>query len=137
MSILADKRVAPWLSGELRTADEVRDAVYLFTGDAPAKLSRFWLLLVLSAVIASAGVIGDSTATVIGAMIIAPLATPIQGIAVGLAGGELRELLQSTRILLVAGAGRGADRRGRRVRAPADRRARRPTRRSPGASRPR
>ena len=93
MSTLADKRVAGWLSGELRTADEVRDAVYLFTGDAPAKLSRFWLLLVLSAVIASAGVIGDSTATVIGAMIIAPLATPIQGIAWGLAAGELRELL--------------------------------------------
>ncbi|MDA0171652.1 DUF389 domain-containing protein [Solirubrobacter taibaiensis] len=103
MSILTDKRVAPWLSGELRTADEVRDAVYLFAGDAPAKLSRFWLLLVLSAVIASAGVIGDSTATVIGAMIIAPLATPIQGVAVGLAGGELRALLQSMRILVTAG----------------------------------
>ena len=103
MSTPADKRIASWLSGELRTPDEVRDAVYLFTGDAPAKLSRFWLLLVLSAVIASAGVIGDSTATVIGAMIIAPLATPIQGIAVGLAGGELRELLHSTRILFLAG----------------------------------
>ncbi len=103
MPTTAHRRVAAWLSGELRTADEVRDAAYLFTGDAPAKLSRFWLLLALSAVIASAGVIGDSTATVIGAMIIAPLATPIQGIAVGLAGGELRELLHSTRILVTAG----------------------------------
>jgi uncharacterized hydrophobic protein (TIGR00271 family) len=36
-------------------------------------------------------------------MIIAPLATPIQGIAVGLAAGELRELLHSTRILITAG----------------------------------
>ena len=34
--------------------------------------------------------IGDSTATVIGAMIIAPLAIPIQGIAVAIAYGELR-----------------------------------------------
>jgi hypothetical protein len=40
------------------------------------RLSRFWLLLPLSAVIASAGVVSDSTATVIGAMIVAPLMTP-------------------------------------------------------------
>jgi uncharacterized hydrophobic protein (TIGR00271 family) len=103
VSTLVSKRVASWFGGELRTAEEVRDAVYLFSGDAPAKLSRFWLLLALSAVIASAGVRGNSTATVIGAMIIAPLGTPIQGIGVGLAGGELRALLQSTRILVIAG----------------------------------
>jgi uncharacterized hydrophobic protein (TIGR00271 family) len=91
------------IGGPLRTPDEVRDAVYLDSGDTAAKQSRFWLLLVLSAVIASAGVIADSTATVIGAMIIAPLATPIQGVAVGLAGGELRELLWSARMVVLAG----------------------------------
>jgi uncharacterized membrane protein len=76
------QKLATWLGGQLRSPDELRDAVYLHRGDAAANLSRFWLLLVLAAVIASAGVISDSTATVIGAMIIAPLATPIQGIAV-------------------------------------------------------
>lgn len=91
------------LTGELRTPDEVRDAVYLFGPEADAKRSQFWLLLVLSAVIASAGVLADSTATVIGAMIIAPLATPIQGVGVALAGGELHALLASARTLLVAG----------------------------------
>ncbi len=35
-------------------------------------------------------------------MIIAPLATPIQGVAVGLAGGELRELLWLARTVLLA-----------------------------------
>ena len=45
-------------------------------------------MLVLSAIVASAGVITDSTATVIGAMIIAPLSTPIMGIALGLALGR-------------------------------------------------
>ncbi|MDA0183426.1 DUF389 domain-containing protein [Solirubrobacter phytolaccae] len=99
MSIVTGSRITHWLGGELRTADEVRDAVYL---DAPPKLTRFWLLLVLSAVIASAGVIGNSTATVIGAMIIAPLATPIQGIAVALAGGELAALLKSASTLVTA-----------------------------------
>jgi uncharacterized hydrophobic protein (TIGR00271 family) len=91
------------IAGPLRTADEVREAVYLNRGESVAKQSRFWLLLVLSAVIASAGVIGNSTATVIGAMIIAPLAIPIQGVAVALAGGELRELLWSARTVLLAG----------------------------------
>ena len=44
--------------------------------------SRFWLLFALSAVIAAAGVVSDSTATVIGAMIVAPLMTPILGTVV-------------------------------------------------------
>jgi uncharacterized hydrophobic protein (TIGR00271 family) len=79
----AHHRLAARFGGQLKSAEEVRDAVYLFTGDAAAKQSRFWLLLMLSAVIASAGVIADSTATVIGAMIIAPLSTPIMGIALG------------------------------------------------------
>lgn len=33
---------------------------------------NFWVLLVLSAIIASVGVVAESTATVIGAMIVAP-----------------------------------------------------------------
>ncbi|MEZ5062763.1 MAG: DUF389 domain-containing protein [Solirubrobacterales bacterium] len=90
------------LEGELRTPDEIREAAYLLTGDVTAKLTRFWLLLTLSAVIATAGIISDSTATVIGAMIIAPLATPIQGIAVAIAYGEAKPLLHSLGILLMA-----------------------------------
>ncbi len=39
-------------------------------------LVRFSVLLILSVIIASGGIISDSTATVIGAMIIAPLMTP-------------------------------------------------------------
>jgi uncharacterized hydrophobic protein (TIGR00271 family) len=87
------------LTGESRTPDEIREAVYLFTGDVGAKQTRFWLLLVLSTVIATTGVIGDSTATVIGAMIIAPLAVPIQGAAVAIAYGELRPLLLSAAVV--------------------------------------
>ncbi|MCY4728240.1 DUF389 domain-containing protein [Nocardioides sp. STR2] len=71
-----------------RTADELDDDLNLRSGDARAKQSAFWAMLVLSAIIASAGVITDSTATVIGAMIIAPLSTPIMGIALGLALGR-------------------------------------------------
>ena len=92
-------RITSRLTGETRTADEIREAVYLFIGDVGAKQSRFWLLLALSAGIATAGIVSDSTATVIGAMIIAPLAIPIQGVAVAIAFGELRPLLLSAAIL--------------------------------------
>jgi uncharacterized hydrophobic protein (TIGR00271 family) len=64
-----------------RSREELSDDLELGSGDSVAKKSAFWTMLALSAVIASAGVLGDSTATVIGAMIIAPLSTPIMGIA--------------------------------------------------------
>ena len=76
-----------------------------FEGDERgAKLSRFWLLLLLSAIIASAGVMADSTATVIGAMIVAPLMTPILGTALAAALADRTNLLRSIG-LVVAGAG--------------------------------
>jgi uncharacterized hydrophobic protein (TIGR00271 family) len=65
--------------------------------------TRFWTLLVLASVIATAGVVADSTATVIGAMIVAPLMTPILGVAVGLVLSNHRPLVRSV-LLVVLGA---------------------------------
>ena len=63
----------------------------LFDGEARgAKLTRFWALLVLAAIIATAGIVGDSTATVIGAMIVAPLMTPILGTVLSVICGDGR-----------------------------------------------
>lgn len=90
------------IGGETRTPQEIRDAVYLFTGDVGAKQSRFWLLLAISTVIATAGIMSDSTATVIGAMIVAPLAIPIQGVGVAISGGEPRPLALSTAMVIGA-----------------------------------
>jgi uncharacterized hydrophobic protein (TIGR00271 family) len=81
----------------------MRDQLFFEGPERNRRLSRYWLLLPLSAVIASAGVVSDSTATVIGAMIVAPLMTPILGIvlAVVLADGvNLRRCV----LLVVAGA---------------------------------
>ena len=64
-------------------------------------LERFAVLLFLSTVIATYGVLGDSTATVIGAMIIAPLMTPIMATAAGLVMGDMKRAGQS--ILVVIG----------------------------------
>ncbi|HEY6634791.1 MAG TPA: DUF389 domain-containing protein, partial [Acidimicrobiia bacterium] len=72
-----------------------------FDGDLRReKLSRFWLLLTLSAVIAAAGVIADSTATVIGAMIVAPLMTPIMGVALAATLADRKNLFRSIGLVL-------------------------------------
>ncbi len=60
-----------------------------------AASTRFWILLTLSAVIATAGLVADSVATVIGAMIVAPLMTPILGVALGLVLSSRRHMLAS------------------------------------------
>ena len=57
-------------------------------------------MLTLSSIIASAGVLSDSTATVIGAMIIAPLSTPIMGMALGIAKREPGAMGRSGRYVL-------------------------------------
>jgi uncharacterized hydrophobic protein (TIGR00271 family) len=75
-----------------------------FDGEGRGRqLSRFWLLLSLAAVIASAGVVGDSTATVIGAMIVAPLMTPILGVALAIVLGDRRHVLRCV-LLVLTGA---------------------------------
>ncbi|GAA4472354.1 DUF389 domain-containing protein [Rhodococcus olei] len=71
-----------------RTLAELDDRLDLAAGDRAAKRSAFWIMLTLAAVIAVAGICGNSTATVIGAMIVAPLATPILGIGLGIATGR-------------------------------------------------
>ncbi|MFF0814132.1 TIGR00341 family protein [Rhodococcus sp. NPDC003318] len=85
-----------------RTLDELDDRLDLETGDRGAKRSAFWVMLTLSAVIAVAGVAGDSTATVIGAMIVAPLSTPILGIGLGITTARGR-LVRSSLLYVAAG----------------------------------
>nr|BEK69094.1 DUF389 domain-containing protein [Kitasatospora purpeofusca] len=70
-------------ANQRRSLEDLEADLDLSHGDTRAKQSAFWAMLVLSAVIAAGGVLTDSTATVIGAMIIAPLSTPIMGIALG------------------------------------------------------
>ncbi len=76
----------------------------LFFEGAKRRLAfeRFVILLLLATIIATYGVLGDSTATVIGAMIIAPLMTPIMATAAGVAMGRLDRAIRS---LFTVGAG--------------------------------
>ena len=73
--------------------------------DKRAKLERFVVLLFLSAVIATLGVIGDSVAIVIGAMIIAPLMRPIMATAAGLVMGDMKRTGATFAIVVLSVAG--------------------------------
>lgn len=81
----------------------MREAVLFEGRSRQQKLNRFWILLVLSSVIAAAGVVADSTATVIGAMIVAPMMLPIQGTMLSTVLADRRNLIRSI-VLVIAGA---------------------------------
>jgi len=88
------------LAGTRRTLPELQDELFLDIGDVSRKLSKFWILLMLAATIATSGILTDSTATVIGAMIVAPLGTPIMGMALAVVIGEAPRLIRSAALVL-------------------------------------
>jgi uncharacterized hydrophobic protein (TIGR00271 family) len=91
------------MDDRFNTTQAMREAVFFDGPEANRRYSRFWLLLILAAVIASAGVVADSTATVIGAMIVAPLMTPILGTMLATVLGDHANLVRSL-LLVLAGA---------------------------------
>ncbi len=73
----------------LRQSDSRRQQVYSEI-EALARAHRPYLVMVvLSALIAAFGLLANSTAVVIGAMLLAPLMGPILGMALGLASGDM------------------------------------------------
>ena len=97
--------VGSWLADRPKSVDD-RRALYdkiLYEGPATSRrVIRFLTLMTFAAVIASMGVITDSTAVVIGAMLIAPLMTPLMGMAISLVMGWPHRLARSA-IIAVAG----------------------------------
>lgn len=98
--MLAQMTHAVLPDSQRRTATELTDELDLTEGDTRAKQSAYWAMLLLSAIIATAGVLSDSTATVIGAMIIAPLSTPIMGMALGIAKVKSSAIVRSGQFVL-------------------------------------
>jgi uncharacterized hydrophobic protein (TIGR00271 family) len=86
------------------TLERMRSELFFEGEGARRKRSRFWLLLPLSGVIAAAGVVADSTATVIGAMIVAPLMVPILGVVLAVVLGDRTNLIRSAVLVIAGGA---------------------------------
>jgi uncharacterized hydrophobic protein (TIGR00271 family) len=77
--------------GDEMRADVV-DNLFFEGADSVQKQTGFWVLLVLSTAIATLGIMADSTAVVIGAMLVAPLMTPIMGVSVAIVNGWPRRV---------------------------------------------
>ncbi|WP_430647385.1 DUF389 domain-containing protein [Agromyces sp. GXS1127] len=90
-------------SDALNRIEDMRASVFFDGPKRVRKIQRFWILLSLSSVIAAAGVVGDSTATVIGAMIVAPMMLPIQGTMLATVLGDRRNLTFSL-LMMIGGA---------------------------------
>ena len=80
--------------------EKLSETLYFEEPGRPAKLTAWWVMLLLSVGIATFAVLQDSTAVVIGAMLIAPLMTPILGLAGAIVNGWRRRAGSSA--LLVA-----------------------------------
>ncbi|WP_052366829.1 DUF389 domain-containing protein [Paraoerskovia marina] len=88
--------------GEDRRAELV-ESLYAEPPDRTAKVVGWWVMLILSVCIATFAVLQDSTAVVIGAMLVAPLMVPILGLAGALVNGWARRAVSST-LFIVGGA---------------------------------
>lgn len=85
-----------------------RDRLKVFdeTAEAATDTSTpFWLVLLLSGAIATLGLILDSTAVVIGAMLVAPMLGPILGLSLALAVGDGRLAIQTLATIALGAAG--------------------------------
>jgi uncharacterized hydrophobic protein (TIGR00271 family) len=87
------------LGEEMR--ENVVDNLFFEPPDRTQKKVGFWVLLVLSVTIATLGILADSTAVVIGAMLVAPLMTPIMAVSAGIVNGWVKRV--STAFATVAG----------------------------------
>ncbi|MDX2380265.1 MAG: DUF389 domain-containing protein [Acidimicrobiia bacterium] len=93
-----------WLDSKRRTEEDrgvIYDQVYFEGPGAPRKLAGFVLLMVFASVISAMGVLTDSTAVVIGAMLIAPLINPMMGMGLALTMGWPNRLARSALIVLL------------------------------------
>ena len=100
----APRDVPGWWRAQPADVERLVDALLITQGRRRSwKLSAFWVLIVLATVIAGAGIVADSTAAVIGAMIVAPLMTPILGTALAIVLARRRLILVNL-ALVVAGA---------------------------------
>ena len=82
---------------------QIMDAFFFEGGRRVPYLQQFFVLMVLSAAIAAFGLANDSAAVVIGAMLVAPLMTPILAVAAAIVQGWGRRAVESLAII-TAGA---------------------------------
>lgn len=81
--------------------EEIGDGLFFEEPARFNKLLAWWVMLLLSVAIATFGILQDSTAVVIGAMLIAPLMTPILGTAAAIVNAWNKRIVESLGLVVV------------------------------------
>ncbi len=87
----------------LRLSQEDRARVQVYLRDNARPKAGYYVLVVLSAVIASLGLLQDSVPTIIGAMLVAPLMSSVLGVGFAALVNDKR-LLRNSAVTLIQGA---------------------------------
>ena len=91
------RRIISWLTVSPERLDTVLEDINY--GSEPG--NRFYALVATSTLIACLGLVANSTAVIIGAMLVAPLMTPLFGIALALVRGEASLLGRALRAEII------------------------------------
>jgi uncharacterized hydrophobic protein (TIGR00271 family) len=84
-----------------RDIARIEHALFFEPPEMRQRYIRFVMLILFASVIASGGLLSDSVASVIGAMIVAPLMTPIMGMVVAIVIGSRQRLLRASLTVLM------------------------------------
>jgi len=96
--------IVDWLDSRPKDAGDRRELYAKILYEGPTvrlRVIRFISLMGFASVIAAMGVITDSTAVVIGAMLVAPLMTPLMGTAISVVMGWPNRLMRSATIAFI------------------------------------
>ncbi len=97
--------VGDWIGNrhlELDHRRTITETLFFEPPNRAQKLGSFWVMMILASSIASFAVVQDSTAVVIGAMLVAPLMTPIMGVSAAAVNGWAARLIRSLVLVLFA-----------------------------------
>lgn len=86
----------------MRQSDEAKAEISQRVIDGICTKKLYWLEVILSALIATLGLMQNSVAVIIGAMLIAPLLRPIQGLAYAIVIGRALLFARALRLLLLS-----------------------------------
>ncbi len=82
--------------------DDVAETLYFEEPERAHKIASYAVMLLLSVTIASLAILQDSTAVVIGAMLIAPLMTPIMGTGAAIVNGWRERMFTSLALVALS-----------------------------------
>jgi uncharacterized hydrophobic protein (TIGR00271 family) len=100
-STLQSNSVSQKLGFDPGYLDEFEAKVFIEGGQTHRRLVNFFVLLLLATVIANYGILSNSIATVIGAMIVAPLMGPIMATTAGVVLGSAQRAWRSLVLVII------------------------------------